>query len=242
MCDVAGDRFLPGCPLTRGRWARSIKTGDGFVGAVGPPKMEHCRSTPLRGGHIELGAKMVPFAGWEMPVQYSRGILAEHRHTREKASLFDTCHMGQFVVTGRDAAADLGRLVSSGVEQLDVGACKYGLLLDDDGGIIDDTIVARLAPDRFLVVVNAGTREGDAEWIGAHLSAGTRFEDRSAAMGKLDLQGPGSMRALQPACAHDLRGLRYFRCVQTEVCGFEAVVSRTGYTGELGYEVYVPAE
>jgi len=206
------------------------------------PKMELCQSTPLRGQHVELGAKMVPFAGWEMPVQYPQGILAEHRHTREKASLFDTCHMGQFMVTGGHAATDLGRLVSSGVEQLEVGACKYGLLLDDHGGIIDDTIVARLAQDRFLVVVNAGTREGDAEWIGEHLSAGTRFEDRSAAMGKLDLQGPRSMQAMQPVCAYDLRGLRYFRFVQTEVCGCEAVVSRTGYTGELGYEIYVPAE
>ncbi len=185
---------------------------------------------------------MVPFAGWEMPVQYLRGILAEHRHTREKVSLFDTCHMGQFVVTGGHAAAELGRLVSSEVEHLGVGKCKYGLLLDDHGGIVDDTIVARLAQDRFLVVVNAGTREGDAGWIVEHLSAGTRFEDRSRTMGKLDLQGPCSMRALQPLCRQDLRGLRYFRCVQTEVCGFEALVSRTGYTGELGYEIYLPAE
>ncbi|HUW83311.1 MAG TPA: glycine cleavage system aminomethyltransferase GcvT [Phycisphaerae bacterium] len=204
--------------------------------------MELCHSTPLRGQHVELGAKMVPFAGWEMPVQYSQGILAEHRHTREKVSLFDTCHMGQFVVTGGHAGVDLGRLVSSGVERLEVGACKYGLLLDDHGGIIDDTIVARLAQDRFLVVVNAGTREGDAEWIGEHLSAGTGFEDQSTAMGKLDLQGPCSMQALQPLCRHDLRGLRYFRCVQAEVCGFDALVSRTGYTGELGYEIYVAAE
>lgn len=204
--------------------------------------MELCQSTPLRAQHVELGAKMVPFAGWEMPVQYSQGILAEHRHTREKVSLFDTCHMGQFVVTGGQAAADLGRLVTSDVEGLDVGACKYGLLLDDQGGIVDDTIVARLARDRFLVVVNAGTREGDAEWIGDHLSADTRFEDRSTVMGKLDLQGPGAMQALQPLCGQDLGGLRYFRCMQTEVSGFEALVSRTGYTGELGYEIYVPAE
>jgi len=204
--------------------------------------MQTLRSTPLRDLHVELGAKMVPFAGWEMPVQYSQGILAEHRHTRDKVSLFDTCHMGQFVVAGGRAGGDLGRLVSSSVERLEAGTCRYGLLLDEGGGIIDDTIVSRLAPDRFLVVVNAGTREGDAEWIGEHLSAGTRLEDRSTTMAKLDLQGPRSLQALQPLCRHDLHGLRYFRCVQTDVCGFEALVSRTGYTGELGYEIYVAAD
>jgi aminomethyltransferase len=200
------------------------------------------KPTVLEARHVELGARMVPFAGWLMPLQYRRGILAEHRHTRTKVSLFDTCHMGQLMVRGAAAAHDLGRLVTSAVQRLGPGAGKYGLLLNEQGGILDDLVVCRIEDDAFLVVTNASTLARDRQWISSRLSAGTTLEDVSPRMGKVDLQGPAALRTLQPACEADLTGLRYFHCMRTRVCGLDALLSRTGYTGELGYELYVSSE
>ncbi len=196
--------------------------------------------TPLHPLHQALGARMAPFAGWDMPTQY-RGILAEHEQTRQRAAIFDTCHMGEFEIAGPDAASDLERLLTQRIDSLQPGQCRYGYLLQEDGGVLDDVMVFRRGPDRFFVVVNAGTREADADWIQAHLSPGTHFADLSPERGKLDVQGPAARPAIERALGGTLPDLRYFRFVDLELAGVPVTLSRTGYTGEFGYELFLPA-
>lgn len=197
--------------------------------------------TPLFHQHQALGARMAPFAGWEMPIQY-RGILPEHEQTRQQASIFDTCHMGEFEITGPDAESDLERLLTQRVSSLKPGQCRYGYMLREDGGVLDDLMVFRRATDRFFVVVNAGTRENDAAWIRAHLSTGTRFEDLSPGRGKLDVQGPAARPAMERALGSRLPDLAYFRFVDLDLANVPVTLSRTGYTGEFGYEIFLPAD
>lgn len=196
--------------------------------------------TPLHAKHAALKARMAPFAGWEMPIQYA-GILKEHEQTRKAVSVFDTCHMGEFEFTGPDAARALDRLLTQRIETLRVGQARYGYLLREDGGTLDDVICFRLAAERFLLVVNAGTRARDADWIRAHLPAAVGFRDLSDSTGKLDVQGPLARSAVEAAFACRLPDLGYFCCAEMPLGGAPALVSRTGYTGEFGYELYFPA-
>jgi aminomethyltransferase len=184
---------------------------------------------------------MTVFAGWDMPVRYA-GILAEHAHTRGACSVFDTGHMGEFELRGPRAAADLERLLTLRVARLRDGQCRYGYLLDERGGVLDDLTCYRLGPERFWLVVNAGTRAADAEWVRARLSPDTSFEDLSARTAKLDVQGPASAAAFARAFGAPPPPLGYFRLAETALGGAPALVSRTGYTGEWGYELYVPAD
>ena len=193
--------------------------------------------TPLYDCHRALGARMVPFAGWDMPVQYA-GILAEHAQTRSRASLFDTCHMSEFRVTGPGAVETVARAVACRVRTLDVGRCRYGFLLNESGGVLDDLLCYRLAEDEIMIVANAGTRQRDAEVLEQRL-AGVTFRDVSDATAKLDLQGPASMEVLQRLGAGDLCDLHYFHFRRTRLAGMDVLTSRTGYTGERGYELYV---
>ncbi len=196
--------------------------------------------TPLYPHHMDRGAKMVDFAGWQMPLQYT-GILREHTHTRTICSLFDTCHMGEFSVEGSSAEADLERLVTQTVHTLAEGQCRYGFLLNEAGGTLDDLTVYRRGPDRFFLVVNAGTRDRDADWIRDHISSETRFEDRSEALAKLDLQGPQTPSLVERAFGRPLPPLKFFRFAEVEWDGIPILISRTGYTGEWGVELYFPA-
>ncbi|NLF37866.1 glycine cleavage system aminomethyltransferase GcvT [bacterium] len=195
--------------------------------------------TPLYDRHLALNARIAPFGNWDMPIQYS-GIIDEHLHTRQQAGLFDTCHMGEFHIEGPAALGDIERLVTCPLATLPVGRCRYGFLLNETGGVIDDCITYRLGEQEFYIVVNAGTTARDRAWITAHLSPATRFTDESERTGKLDLQGPRSREALQPLCDADLAPLKYFRFVKTRVLGVPALVSRTGYTGEYGFEIFLP--
>jgi aminomethyltransferase len=195
--------------------------------------------TPLYAEHLALGAQMVPFAGWEMPLLYE-GIIAEHQQTRQRATLFDICHMGEFELSGPEAAADLERLLTLRVARIKPGACAYGFLLAEDGGVLDDLICYRLAADRFWLVVNAGTAAADAAWIKAHLSAGTLFTDLSPQLAKLDIQGPQARELLEEALGESLPELRYFHFQEVTLSGVEGLLSRTGYTGEWGYEWFFP--
>ena len=183
---------------------------------------------------------MVDFSGWWMPLQYE-GILAEHHRTRTAVTMFDTCHMGRLMVTGANAMGALARAVTVDVEAMQDGQCKYGFLLRDDGGILDDLIVYRFGAQKWMVVVNAGTRDKDVRCIRERLGPGVSFEDVSARMAKLDVQGPRALAAVSAVMAVDLQALRYFRFTTASYKGSEAVVSRTGYTGESGCEIYVPA-
>lgn len=196
--------------------------------------------TCLYGEHVRLGARMVPFAGWEMPLLY-RGIIPEHIHTREKVSVFDICHMGEFALSGSSAEADLERLLTQRVASIPEGGCAYGYLLAEDGGVMDDLICCRFRKDFFWLVVNASTAPADAQWIRAHLSTGTIFRDLSAETAKLDIQGPLARGEMEKALKIKLPDLGYYRFQPLEIEGVSCVLSRTGYTGEFGYELYLPA-
>lgn len=198
------------------------------------------KKTPLWDTHVRLGARMVPFGGWSMPLQYE-GILAEHQRTRTDAAVFDTCHMGRFLVSGRNSLQALSVLLTTDLRRMKDGQCRYGFLLREDGGILDDTIAYRFNEERWMVVVNAGTQARDREWIAARLPAGIEFEDASVRMAKLDVQGPRSPEIVSRLIELDAAGLGYFRFTAFRYGGSEAVVSRTGYTGEKGVELYVSA-
>jgi len=198
------------------------------------------KKTPLYEEHIRLGARMAEFGGWEMPIRYE-GILAEHEHTRTQTGLFDICHMGEFELSGPSAAADLERLLTMKIRSLPVGRCRYGFMLNEEGGVIDDLTCYRLAEDRYMLVVNASTCEGDAVWIRRHLSPETSFTDLSAGLAKLDIQGPQSRAHIEDVFEKKLPDLGYFCAEPFEALGTDILLSRTGYTGELGYELYFPA-
>lgn len=198
------------------------------------------KRTPLYEAHVALRARMAAFGGWDMPIQYE-GILAEHEHTRRRASVFDTCHMGEFDLKGPTAQADLERLVTQSVAGIRQGQCRYGYLLRDDGGVLDDLTCYRRGEDHFWLVVNAGTLEEDAEWIRSHLSPGTVFSDLSDATAKLDVQGPASREAMESVFSQRLPDLKYFSFTDLVLAGTPCTLSRSGYTGEWGYEIYLPA-
>ena len=200
------------------------------------------QTTPLAETHTRLGARMVEFGGWLMPIQYPAGILAEHRHTREQASLFDTCHMGEFRVTGTGAADALDALLPRRASDQPVGACRYNFLLTDAGGVVDDLLVYRLAAEEFLLVVNAGTCADDAAWLRERLPAGVAFTDESASWGKLDLQGPASFQVLARLGVATSALPPYYHWTRLRLCGLDLLLSRTGYTGERGVELYVARE
>jgi aminomethyltransferase len=195
--------------------------------------------TPLYDEHVRLGAKLVPFAGWAMPVHYAPGILEEHRAVRTAAGLFDVSHMGEFEVSGTAALDLVQRLLTNDAARLAIGGAQYTLLCRPDGGVIDDCILYRL-PDRYMVVVNAANRAKDRAWFeAAAADFDVRFEDRSDAIALLALQGPKASAVLARLTAMQLDAIRYYHFAEGEVAGMPAIVSRTGYTGEDGFELYV---
>jgi len=196
--------------------------------------------TPLHDRHRALGARIVDFAGWEMPVSY-RGALEEHRAVRERCGLFDVSHMGEVEVRGPGAAAFCNRMTVNDVGTLADGDGQYSILCDERGGVIDDLIVYRLGSERFLLVVNASNTAGDVAWLRAHAGAGVELEDRSAETGLLALQGPRAVAVLAGLTAPDLAAVKSFSIRSGVVAGRPVMISRTGYTGEDGFEVFVDA-
>ncbi len=188
--------------------------------------------------HRAAGARLVEFAGWEMPVQYA-GVIAEHQAVRTAAGLFDVSHMGQLEVRGSGAAAFLQWLTPNDVEALVPGRAHYSGLLTEDGGYVDDLLVYRLAADRFLLVVNAANREADFAWVAGRAPEGVVVEDVSERWALLALQGPRAEPVVQALADLDLAALKYYRFAEGRVAGRAALVSRTGYTGEDGFELYV---
>jgi aminomethyltransferase len=195
------------------------------------------KKTVLFDLHVALGAKMAEFGGYEMPIQYS-GIVAEHRATREAVSIFDTCHMGEFRVNGANAVSDLETILSCPVAALKIGQCRYGFICNENGGVVDDQIVYRIAKEEFFMVVNAATEPADFEWIRRRLSAGTLIENLSARTAKLDLQGPASVKIMKKLMAEPIDGMKYYTWAKNRYNGSEILISRTGYTGEIGFEIY----
>ncbi|GFK94339.1 Aminomethyltransferase [Fundidesulfovibrio magnetotacticus] len=203
--------------------------------------METLLVTPLNAWHKAHGAKMVPFAGWEMPVQYS-GIIAEHGHCRTRAAIFDICHMGEFSLKGPGAKNALAAAVTQNLDTLAPGKCRYGFLLNEQGGVLDDLIVYRIADEEFMLVVNGACTASDFATIKGRLPAGLAFADISDNTAKIDLQGPKSFEVLARVLPGEWNTLGYFSFRKTAFDGAEIIVSRTGYTGELGYEFYLPAD
>jgi len=195
------------------------------------------RKTPLFDRHLSLGARVVPFSGWSMPVQYA-GIVEEHRAVRERAGLFDVSHMGRFVVRGPKASQDLEAITSNRVARLAIGQFQYSSLPNAAGGLVDDILVGRTGETEFQFVANAGNLDADRDAVKAALSAGTEFVDESLTHGILALQGPKAA-AILARIAPDLDlAMPTYHCGFATVAGARCLVSRTGYTGEDGFEIY----
>jgi aminomethyltransferase len=200
--------------------------------------MADLRRTPLNDVHRASGAKMVPFGGWDMPVEYS-GLIAEHRAVRTAAGLFDVSHMGQFEVEGEGALPFLQRVTANNVAKLVDGQAQYSALPMPSGCPVDDIIVYRRSERRYLVVVNAANIEKDWNWLLAQRPSGCGLHDLSEQFALLALQGPRAEAILQPLTSIDLATLGFYRFAEGGVDGHQAIVARTGYTGEDGFEVFV---
>jgi aminomethyltransferase len=200
------------------------------------------KKTPLHGAHKASGARMVEFGGWEMPVEYT-GISDEHMAVRTRAGLFDVSHMGEIELAGSDALAAVQWLTSNDASRLAIGQAQYSALTTDAGTFVDDILVYRLADDHFLLVVNAGSIVKDYDWIVTR--ARERYADvaivnASSRYALLALQGPRAQEVLQQLTAVDLGAIKYYWFAPGEVASIRATISRTGYTGEDGFEVFVP--
>ncbi len=197
------------------------------------------KRTPLYPDHLQAGARMVPFGGWEMPVQYT-GIIEEHRATRSGVGLFDVSHMGEFEAEGPAALAALQGLTTNDVGALAEGQVQYSIVCYPDGGVVDDCTVYRLAADRFMVTVNAGNIDKDWAWVREH-GGGARWRNVSDETALIAVQGPRAAVLLGRLADRDVAPIGYYRCAPGKVAGVPALISRTGYTGEDGFELYVAA-
>jgi len=199
------------------------------------------RKTPLHAVHREMGAKMVPFGGWEMPVEYA-GLINEHMAVRKAAGLFDVSHMGEIEVTGAGALAFLQRVTSNDVARLADGQAQYSALPNALGAPLDDVILYRRGPERYMLVVNAGNVEKDFGWLRAQSPEACDVVDKSEAYALLALQGPRAQEILQALTPVDLGAIAYYHFAEGEVDGHPATIARTGYTGEDGFEIFVAPE
>jgi aminomethyltransferase len=200
------------------------------------------KQTPLNNAHRKLGGRMVDFGGWDMPVQYPAGTIEEHNRTRTRSGLFDVSHMGEIDVRGSEAIAFVNGLTSNDVSKLVDGQAHYTALTTPEGTVIDDLLVYRLAEDHLLLVVNAGTTEKDWEWISSHHKGeSVQLQNVSADYCQLAIQGPDALSILQPLTDVPLNEIKYYHFTPGKVDGVDGIVSRTGYTGEDGFEVYGPA-
>ncbi len=197
------------------------------------------KKTSLYSKHVSLGAKMVPFAGYEMPVQYSEGITSEHHSVRNEAGLFDVSHMGEFFVEGPDAGRFLQFVTTNDVDALAIGQCQYSLLCQHDGGIIDDLLIYRKSRG-YMLVVNAARKEIDWNWL-QQFTSGFEVElrDDSEELGLLALQGPKAQSIVDSMTDLKLDDILYYHFAEGRIAGVDVLISRTGYTGEDGFEFYV---
>ena len=199
------------------------------------------KKTPLNARHRASGARMVPFGGWDMPVEYS-GLSNEHAAVRTRAGIFDVSHMGEIEIAGKDALAAVQRISSNDASKLQVGQAQYSGLLTPQGTFVDDLLVYRLGPAHFLLVVNAGNIAKDYAWMAEHIQGvgDAVAVDSSSRYALIALQGPEALNVLQPLTGVDLAGMKYYWFGHGEVANVRATVSRTGYTGEDGFEIFVP--
>jgi len=200
--------------------------------------MGELKKTPLHEAHVKLGAKMVEFNGWIMPVYYSN-VIDEHVTTRTKVGLFDICHMGEIFVEGKDAFKLVQKVITNDLSKLVDGKAFYSAICMENGGVVDDLLVYRFNMEKFMVVVNAGNIKKDFNWFLKHKGDfSVKIEDKSDETAKIDLQGPNSEEILQKLTGFDLNGLKRFHFVEYNVNDILTIISRTGYTGEGGFELY----
>ena len=201
------------------------------------------KRTPLNSAHRQMGGRMVDFGGWDMPVQYPAGTIEEHLRTRTHAGLFDVSHMGEIDVRGTDAIAFVNRITSNDVRKLVDGQAHYTALTTPQGTVIDDLLVYRLAADHLLLVVNASTTNKDWDWIKSnHSGESVELSNVSSDYCQLALQGPDAESILQKLTDVPLAEIKYYHFTPGRVDGVEGIISRTGYTGEDGFEVYAPSD
>ncbi|NMZ49832.1 glycine cleavage system aminomethyltransferase GcvT [Pseudomonas poae] len=196
--------------------------------------------TPLHALHLELGARMVPFAGYDMPVQYPLGVMKEHLHTREHAGLFDVSHMGQIRLSGANAAKALETLVPVDIIDLPVGMQRYAMFTNEQGGILDDLMVANLGNDELFLVVNAACKDQDLAHLRKHIGEQCSIEPLFEARALLALQGPAAVKVLA-RLAPEVTRMTFMQFASVRLLGVDCYVSRSGYTGEDGFEISVPA-
>lgn len=197
--------------------------------------------TPLCAVHEKAGARMVDFAGWYMPVQYT-SIIEEHNAVRSNSGLFDLFHMGEFWLSGPDAMANIQRIVCQDVEFISDRQIVYTPMCRPDGSIVDDLLVYRWNPEKFLLVVNAANMDKDLVWISSQLSGDVQFEDHSNITGLIAIQGPKAQEILQKLTRQNLKAIKFYWFTDGKVNGIPTIISRTGYTGEDGFELYFPAD
>ncbi len=196
------------------------------------------RKTPLNAVHRQLGARMVDFAGWDMPVQYS-GPLKEHLAVRGAAGIFDVSHMGEIELRGATAEETIQKVACNDVSRLSSGQCHYSALTTPHGTFVDDILVYRLGPNHFFLCVNSSNQEKDFNWIRENANAGTEVIFRSEDYSQIAVQGPKAVEILAPLTDIDIRKMKYYWFAEGRFAGVESIVSRTGYTGEDGFEIYL---
>jgi len=211
---------------------------------VEPEAISEPQRTPLYDEHVALGARMVEFGGWMMPVQYTKGIIEEHKGVRTRVGIFDTCHMGEFVVAGPDRVLLCNTLTTNNVAALTMTQAQYSYICNDEGGVSDDCIVYQF-PEHNFIVVNAAPLKSDyalLEGLAKQQNMDVQLDNGSDRTGKLDVQGPQAAQLVQKYTDTDLSSIKYFWARWGEVAGVHCLISRTGYTGEDGFELFFPIE
>ncbi|MDD7384594.1 MAG: glycine cleavage system aminomethyltransferase GcvT [Actinomycetaceae bacterium] len=199
--------------------------------------------TPLYEKHVELGGKMVDFAGFELPVQYPTGIIAEHMAVRTKAGLFDVSHMGEFLLTGPESRKQLNLWLTNSYTKLKPNRVRYSVLCQDDGGALDDLLVYCFDDEKFWIIPNAANTDADFAWLTDHLTCDVKLENISRQIGQIALQGPATQAIITKLVPEDQLPEKYYSFNEhVTVAGVDCLVSQTGYTGEFGYELYIPAD
>ncbi len=197
------------------------------------------KKTPLYDEHVKLSGKIVPFAGYLLPVQYS-GVIAEHMAVRENVGIFDVSHMGELILKGKDALANLNRIMTNKFDNMQIGACRYTIMLYPNGTQVDDLIVYKKSEDEYLLVLNASNTQKDIAWINSHLSGECTSLDISDNTAQIALQGPNAKEVITKICEESALPTKYYSFNENvQIAGANCLVSRTGYTGEFGYEIYL---
>ena len=200
------------------------------------------KKTPLYDNHVALGGKIVPFGGYLLPVQYETGVIKEHMAVRTEAGLFDVSHMGELMLTGSDALKNVQKVTTNDMSGMYDGQVRYSPMCNEQGGVVDDILVYKVHDEAYLLVVNASNKDKDAAWIARHVSGDVKFEDISESVAQVALQVPDAVPILAALAADEQIPKKYYSFVkEADVKGIKCLISRTGYTGELGYELYCAA-